>query len=355
MRILLLSSGSSVPSSRFRMLPYAPRLRSAGHRCHVSTSFPAKYDYFPWLGFRPSQKLKRLTRYAHWWLSRLRRDDVVIIDRELFDDPSTSFEERFRKTAARLVLDLDDAVFLRYPEKFERLVPMADLVICGNRLIEEWVQTRNASTIVIPSCVDLDQYPLRDEPRADEKPLQIGWMGTASNVPCLDLVAPTLRTLAIRHNFEFLVVTNDPGPLGQIDFGGVNVRNALWSTDAEFDLLNSMDIGVMPLSPESEWDRYKCGMKLIQYMATRLPAVASPVGVNAEILSGDCGFAATSPDEWESQLTRLIEDASLRRKIGENARSKIEAEFSVHSQFPRYEAALRSLFESSETHVGSQK
>lgn len=337
------------------MLPYAPRLRSAGHRCRVSTSFPAKYDYFPWLGFRPSQKLKRLTRYAHWWLSRLCRDDVVVIDREIFDDPSTSFEDRFRQTAARLVLDLDDAVFLRYPEKFERLVPIADLVICGNRLIEEWVQPRNSSTIVIPSCVDLDQYPLRDRPETDEKPLQIGWMGTASNIPCLEVIAPTLRTLASRHKFEFLVVTNDLEPLGQINLSGVNVRHARWSAESEFDLLNSMDIGVMPLSPESEWDRYKCGMKLIQYMAARLPAVASPVGVNAEILSDDCGFAATTSAEWEAQLTRLIEDASLRRKIGDAARSKVEAEFSIQSQFPRYEAALRSLFDSSETQSGSQK
>ena len=355
MRILLLSSGSSVPSSRFRMLPYVPRLRSAGHRCRVSTSFPAKYDYFPWLGFRPSQKLKHLTRYAHWWLSRIRRDDVVVIDRELFDDPSTSFEERFRQSAARLVLDLDDAVFLRYPEKFERLVPMADLVICGNRLIEEWVESRNTSTIVIPSCVDLDLYPLRDEPEADEKPLQIGWMGTASNIRCLNLIAPTLRTLASRHTFEFLIVTNDPGPLRQIDLSGVSLQHARWNAESEFDMLNSMDIGVMPLSPESEWDRYKCGMKLIQYMAARLPAVASPIGVNAEILSGDCGFAATSPPEWESQLTQLIENASLRRTIGDAARSKIEAEFSVQSLFPRYEAALRSLFESSETQAESQK
>lgn len=355
MRILLLSSGSHVPSSRFRMLPYAPRLGSAGHRCRVSTSFPAKYDYFPWLGFRPSQKLKRLTRYAHWWLSRLRGDDVVVVDREIFDDPSTSFEERFRKTAARLVLDLDDAVFLRYPEKFERLVPLADLVICGNRLIEEWVQPRNASTIVIPSCVDLDRYPQRDRPETDEKPLEIGWMGTASNIPCLEVIAPTLQKLASRHRFEFLVVTNDPGPLGQIDLSGVSVRHARWSAESEFDLLSSMDIGVMPLSPESEWDRYKCGMKLLQYMAARLPAVASPVGVNAEILSGDCGFAATTPAEWETQLTRLVEDAPLRQKIGEAARSKIEAEFSIQSQFPQYEAALRSLFETDYTQVGSQK
>ena len=337
------------------MLPYALRLRDAGHRCRVAASFPAKYDYFPWLGFRPSQKLKRLARYGHWWMSRLRRDEVVVIDREIYDDPSTTFEERFRRTAARFVLDLDDAVFLRYPEKFERLVPLADLVICGNRLIEEWVQPRNPSTIVIPSCVDLDKYPLRNRPESND-PLRIGWMGTASNIPCLDLIAPALRTLAARHEFEFFVVTNDPRPLASLDLSGVSVQHALWSSDTEFDLLNSMDIGVMPLSPESEWDRNKCGMKLIQYMATRVPAVASPVGVNAEILSaGECGFAATSQSDWESHLARLIEDSSLRKKIGEAARTKIEADFSIQSQFPRYEAALRSLFESSDTQSDSQK
>jgi len=114
-KIVMLSSGDRVPSSRFRMLPYIRHFRANGHRCTLASSIPQKYEWFPQIGFRLSQRLKRLIRYLHWYQSRFRDDDIVVIDREVFDSPCTNLEERFRKSTQRLVLDLDDAVFLRYP------------------------------------------------------------------------------------------------------------------------------------------------------------------------------------------------------------------------------------------------
>jgi len=122
MKLLMLSSGDRVPSARFRMHPFVKHFRSKGHQCVIASSIPQKYDWHPWLGFRISQRLKRFVRYVHWLKSRWRGDEIVIIDREIFDAPDTTAEDRFRKTAPLLVLDLDDAVFLRYPDKFERLI-----------------------------------------------------------------------------------------------------------------------------------------------------------------------------------------------------------------------------------------
>ena len=85
------------------MLPFVKHFRAARHGCVLASSFPAKYDFFPTIGFRPSQKLKRGVRYLHWLQSRWRHDDVVIVDREVFDDPTSSFEERFRRTTPRFV------------------------------------------------------------------------------------------------------------------------------------------------------------------------------------------------------------------------------------------------------------
>ncbi len=346
MKILLLSSGDRVPSSRFRMLPYVRHFRAAGHQCVLASSFPQKYDYFPRMGFRPSQKLKRLTRWWHWITSRCRRDDVVVIDREIFDAPDWQFEERFRRTSKRLILDLDDAVFQRYPEKFERLVAMADLIICGNHFIEEWARERNESTLLIPTCVAMAQYPEKDWSKAAGHPVRVGWIGTTGNLMYFEVVASALRALATRFDFELRVIVPDAAPLADLDLTGVNVCHVAWDKVTEVDQLREVDIGIMPLFFKNDWDRYKCGLKLIQYMAIGIPAVASPVGVNASIVSpGADGFLATTDDEWITHLGQLIENEELRRRIGAAARETAATKYSIEANFPRYEAALNSLLE----------
>ncbi|MEZ6122684.1 MAG: hypothetical protein R3C49_05845 [Planctomycetaceae bacterium] len=138
MKILFLSSGPRCPSARFRILPFVPKFREDGHYCVVAHSLPEKYDHFPWLGFRPSQLLKRGIRHLHAILARLQRFDVVFVDREIFDNESSDMEERFRKLCRTFVLDLDDAVFLRYPEKFERLLQRCLIfAVCGNHFLEK--------------------------------------------------------------------------------------------------------------------------------------------------------------------------------------------------------------------------
>ena len=344
MKILMLSSGVRVPSSRFRMLPYAKHFRAAGHACRVAHSFPEKYDFIPWFGFRPSQKLKRLGRYIDWCRSRWRGDDVVVIDREVFDDPTTNCEERFRSTAAKLVLDLDDAVFLRYPEKFERLATLADLILCGNTFIQEWAAARNARTLVLPTCVELSQYTEKDWSQPAPCPVRIGWMGTTGNLRYLQVAAPALRRLAVDHAFELLVIVPDAGPLAEVDLTGVTVRHVVWNGPSEVDQLREIDIGLMPLFADNEWDKYKCGLKLIQYMAIGIPAVASPVGVNASIVThGRDGFIAASDSDWEATLRPLLIDENLRRTVGAAARDTARTRYSIEANFPIYEAALREL------------
>ena len=114
-----------------------------------------------------------------------------------------------------------------------------------------------------------------------------------------------------------------------------NLEVIAWSEDTEVDAIQSMDIGVMPL-PDTPWARGKCGYKLIQYMACGLPVVASPVGVNKEILEhGVNGFLAESDAEWRTAIEALISDPDLRRRMGAAGRKKVENEYSLQVWGPR--------------------
>ena len=87
----------------------------------------------------------------------------------------------------------------------------------------------------------------------------------------------------------------------------------------------------MPL-PDDEWTRGKCGFKLLQYMACGLPCVASPVGVNPEVI-GETGVVT---EDWESGIERAF------ALDGAPARRRIEERYSVRAVFPRMWAAIQS-------------
>jgi hypothetical protein len=101
----------------------------------------------------------------------------------------------------------------------------------------------------------------------------------------------------------------------------------------------------MPLD-DTEWERGKCGYKLLQYMAAGRPVVASPVGVNPEIVEpGVTGFLARTPEDWRSALGRLRDDPALRARMGEAGRRRVESAYSLDLAEPR----LRALLESAST------
>jgi glycosyltransferase involved in cell wall biosynthesis len=72
-------------------------------------------------------------------------------------------------------------------------------------------------------------------------------------------------------------------------------------------------------------------------MSLEIPAVMSPVGVNKDIVQdGLNGFLAESTEEWVDKLSRLIDDAPLRRQLGKAGRKTVEERFSIYSQRDRY-------------------
>jgi glycosyltransferase involved in cell wall biosynthesis len=81
--------------------------------------------------------------------------------------------------------------------------------------------------------------------------------------------------------------------------------------------------------------RYKAATKLVQYLSAAIPAVASPIGVNAEILAGNrVGFAASNTHEWLESLQTLIRDAALRTQMGQTGRQLVVERYSIEANAP---------------------
>jgi glycosyltransferase involved in cell wall biosynthesis len=340
MEILFLTSGNHVPSTRFRVLQYIPGLEAAGHRCIVAHSVPEKYRGWPLLGNRLSEVPRFAFRLRDWLRAWRSNPDVIVVERELSSSGFSLPERMFRKVARRMVLDVDDAIFLKHPEKFRAIASMCDLVVAGNCLLRERIELLNTRVVVVPTCVDTARYALKPDSAASGAWPVLGWTGTASNFNSLRVIAGALRALARTRDFELLIVAEREPAAKELGLDGVRMRYLPWQAETEIRDLHNFDVGLMPLE-DSEWTRYKCGLKILQYLAAGIPAVASPVGVNREIIDdGVNGFLASSESEWVTSLGRLMDDADLRHRMGAAGRATVEQRYSVAVNLPKFEAAL---------------
>ena len=344
-RFGFITLGKNVPSTRFRFLPYFPYLHSRGHSCRLWMSYPSVYEHIPWLGWRVSHTIKRANRYRQSLSAQLYRPDSIYLERGCLNDDSLDLDRRFRKLTPRLVLDIDDGIFLERPDKIDQLIAISDHCIVSNEPIADYVRQRHQHVTLIPTAVSMQRYrPKPSLGHSQVAPPVIGWIGTVPTMAFLEVCSSALRQLAEHHEFELLVVGPSPKPLQQIDLRGVQVRFEPWNAAKEIDHLHQMDIGIMPLPAGQAWMRYKAATKLVQYLAIGIPAVASPIGVNQHILEGNqVGFAAITSEQWYETLQLLLKNAQLRQELGRAGRELVTRKYSIEANAPILEQVLTGI------------
>ncbi len=114
-----------------------------------------------------------------------------------------------------------------------------------------------------------------------------------------------------------------------------------WSPETEASVPSSFDVGLMPLR-DTDWSRGKCALKMLQYMACAVPAVVSPVGMNAQVLQmADVGLPASNEDQWVEALLSLYADRDRARRLGQRGRQLAEQVFSVEVIAPQLADLIR--------------
>ena len=107
------------------------------------------------------------------------------------------------------------------------------------------------------------------------------------------------------------------------------------------ELANST-IGIAPMR-DDPWTRGKCGLKVLQYMASGLPVITSPYGVNHDLVEeGRTGFHAESGQQWLDGIQTLAGDSSLVAAMGAAGRHKCESEFTLQATFKKLLHTLES-------------
>ncbi len=312
-KLLMILTSATAPSSRVRCRNLIPALEQQNISCH-SQVYPKSW--------RQRFALFRLCKKA----------DVVLIQKKLL--PPLQFW-LLRLASQILIFDFDDAIYLRQKEgcseiskgrllKFKRTVKQCDHVIAGNRLLSAMAKPLQNKTHIIPSAIAVKNISRKDHSQSHNGPVVIGWVGTAVNLPYLALLSPILNRLNLDYDIELRIICNE-----SIEIPGVTVKFIPWQLATQEQEIAQFDIGVMPL-PDSEHASGKCGYKALQYMAAAVPAVASNVGINNEIIDHVVdGLLAGSISEFYPALKHLIESPEERQRIGLAGQSRIAGDYAI--------------------------
>jgi len=330
LRVAAFTAGRLVSTARMRVRQYIGPLARLGiaidERWPSLGAFPPRRQTLrpAWLA---GTLMQRLPHIAAGW-----RADITLLQREMVSTLPT-LEGLTR--CPRLV-DIDDAVHLyRNGIAARRLAGLADLVVVGNRWLAEVWRGWNPAVEILPTPVDTDAITVRLLP---ERPA-IGWIGSAGNLHYLTAIAPALTRVVSRFpNTEIAVCCDRPPELP-----GLPVRYVRWSEEAEADFLASVTVGLMPLA-DGPWERGKCSFKMLQYMAAGRPCVASPVGMNTELLAeAEIGRAAATLDEWSEALSSLLAERDAAERMGAAGRALAVERYSVTALAPQLAALLCRL------------
>jgi glycosyltransferase involved in cell wall biosynthesis len=328
-------------------MQYLPYLRRAGLDVQIRSFFDSKYLQENYAGRR--NKLSALG-YLNRRLAHLRQAaNVIWVEKEALPWIPWAIERALLPRWIPIVSDYDDALFHRYDQhpsllvrqllgrKIDGVMGQSQIVFAGNEYLAERARGAGAKRVeIVPTVLDTEAYDPRSDSNNNANP-RIGWIGTPTTWSEYgEPMAQMLNEIAVASG-AIIRIVGVRGPKSPY------FEYFDWSEDREIALIQGMDVGIMPLL-DTPWARGKCGYKLIQYMASKLPVVASPVGVNSQIVEhGVNGFLATTEADWRTALFKLLADPDLRRSMGSAGRRKVEERFSLQTLGPQVAKMLHDL------------
>jgi len=336
MRVLFLAIGDrSVASSRVRVYSYLPYLRKQNFKIFVmryTSSWQSRKILAKEILAKENKNLiAKVVNRIYGTGAAL----VLLILAPFFDVVYIQKVALFKSTIMLLkvlnkniIFDFDDAVFIY--QDITYMLRKAAGVVVSNRHLKKYASSYNKNVYELISPIEISAYSFR----GDDNSVTLGWIGSPAGVRYLSpliLVFKSLKEKFQKLNIEFMGINRYEHlePLSDI------VKLTEWSLEGERRFLEGINIGIMPLM-DDEWSKGKGGYKILQYMAMGIPCVASPVGVNKEIIKdGTNGFLATTQDEWVEKLSSLIGDRALRLRMGREGREIARERYSYEKNLSK--------------------
>jgi len=336
-KIILFTIGNiDHPSSRIRGIQYIPYLEKAGY----------KVKWIPRIPPKPKNKLEKYFIFPvlKRWLSTLRLFHI------LFSSPDYFFIQKIfipiwllrilKKRNISYIYDFDDAIYLDSKNKKAQQhtiqsIMLANHVIVSNSILAKFCENHGIIATIINTPVDINRITPREKPPINDA-LIIGWIGSFWTTKYLELVKKPLQEIAKSNKVILRLVGADT----RFTIPGVAIEHLNWQFEKEEEHLQSFNIGIMPLTAGS-YSEAKGGYKLLMYMAAGIPSIASPIGINKEIIQeGNTGFLADNEEDWITSIQFFLDHPKKITIFGVESRKLAKK---MYSREVRFEQLLTIL------------
>jgi glycosyltransferase involved in cell wall biosynthesis len=281
--------------------------------------------------------------------------DVLVLQRPL-DVVRADVVGVLQQAGVRVVVEIDDCFETIHPrntswrsthprtsphrnrDHLARACRQADLVVCTTAMLAHRYG-RHGRVAVVPNYVparylDIDAGEHRS----------VGWTGSLATHPTDLQVTRGAVARAVR----------DAGVPFRVVGTGAGVRTALgldhepqttgWvSLDEYPERMAETGVGIVPLD-DIAFNHAKSALKMMEYAALGVPAVASPTADNVRMHAAGIGLMAAKPKHWYSHLRKLLASAEARADLAGRGR-EVMAGFTIENNAHRWLDAWASVLD----------
>ncbi len=292
----------------------------------------------------------------HMMIRQCEMADVIVFQKVHFNE-SLQFVRAVKNGLKKpVVMEIDDDILHLPPENiasiayrpgssFEQFalgqMEVSDAVVTTTPALKALYGQYNGNVFTAPNSLD---FRVWDKVPAKHEGVRIGWVGGGNHYGDLELVRGAIRRVLDKYpDVKFYCLHGVPD-FWKNEPGVVPIHE--WATTEVYPgwiAKHGFDIGIAPLH-DNFFNRGKSNLRYLEYSSMGIPTVASNVGHFKETLThGHTGLLCDNEEDWVRNLSSLIEDAELRKRMGGASRKDCLTRFNVDKNAKAYLRQLRTL------------
>ena len=333
-------------STRYFRLPQPLRLR---HGYLVSpdfyrSTFNTFKDYFSETTFT---QFVRLSYYAPYY-----KDVDIVHSHFAFEAAVTGMQlsnildKPFTFTAHAFEIFSHDT---RSDVRLNTLVKNAARVITPSQFNKDYIIQQTGCSPekigIVRATIRLDKFCEIPRVKDDNTKIKILSVGRLVEKKGFGYLIKAMKTITEKNPSAFLNIIGDGELMADLknlsfELGLSKSINFLGAQPNEICMeeLSSSDIAVLPCVVAEDGDMDVCPLTLQEAMAMEVPVISTTVGSVPELIEdGKEGILVPQRDEksLSKAIIRLIENPSLRSKMGKKGKDKVAKEFNIKTQADR--------------------
>ncbi len=233
----------------------------------------------------------------------------------------------------RLIMLVENASKVITPSKFNK-----DYIVRETNCSEDKIE-------IVRATICPEKFKIKEPITSEEDKIKIIAIGRLVEKKGFEYLIKAMKLIVQRNPNAFLNIIGEgelENDLRKQSYNlglakSVNFLGAL-SNEKCIDELSSSDIAVLPCVKARDGDLDVCPLTLQEAMAMEIPVISTTVGSVPELIEdGIEGILVPERDEnaLADAIIKLIDNPTLRRKLGQNGRMKIIKEFNIKTQVNR--------------------